>query len=194
MIQKHYRYGNVHIWGESTYEKNGVAEILQCIDDDALKAPICLFPVNIKCIHIYCLSDSPLLGWKKNIDEIKSRHDGDCKVIILLPKNVPESSIDYMDNVTVIPYVNTVQKMKALLQAALHIRKDDGGKKNTKKNHPGKRILHKYVLSGKIRNIASSLNIAPKTAYVHRGYYIKNILGFRNTLEAKLFFTGSHSD
>ncbi|EGT5658732.1 hypothetical protein JD793_004955 [Citrobacter braakii] len=193
MVQKHYLYGNINIWGEGTYEKNGVAEILQCIDDDvALKAPICLFPVSIKCIDIYCLSDSPLLGWKKNIDEVKNRHDGDCKVIILLPKNVPESSIDHMENVTIIPYVNTVQGMKALLQAAF-IRKDDRVKK-TQKNHPEKRILHKYVQPGKIRNIASSLNVAPKTAYVHRGYYIKNILGFRNTLEAWLFFTGSCSD
>ncbi|SPW32424.1 Uncharacterised protein [Edwardsiella tarda] len=120
-----YQYRDVQIWGESTYEKYGVMNLLHSIDTKHhSKADIPASPIanGIDNIHIYCLSDSPLLGLAKHINEIREKHCINDKIVILLPAVLRRVSIDYMEsvNISVIPYARTLFRMGLLLKAALY--------------------------------------------------------------------------
>ncbi|UCQ26597.1 hypothetical protein DCF83_11035 [Edwardsiella tarda] len=195
MKQGYYRYGNVKIWGESTYEKYGVMKLLQSIDTESglsAGAGTSIYPImqGVIPIHIYCLSDSLLLGWAKHISEVRKRHSNKSKIIIFVPATVSRSSFEYAKNISVIPYARTLLRMRLLLKAALYTDKYDLIQKNEFKEHRGKYIFHQTLCSRDVSCIAQDLNMSPKTAYAYRENYSRKMLGFKNQQMARVFFIG----
>ncbi|GAJ67295.1 two-component transcriptional regulator, LuxR family [Edwardsiella piscicida] len=170
-------------------------KLLQLIDSVYLvKAGSLSFTLRscVEEIHIYCLSDSPLLGMANRIDRIRKKHTS--KIIIFLPASVPRASIDYMYNVSVIPYCRTLLRMLLLLKAALYTNRYDLIRKNKFKESSGKYAFYQTLRSENISKIATKLQISPKTVYSHRTNYTRKILGFKHRQVARLFFIGCNID